>query len=166
MCDRRHQDEEIATLQLLYERGARVDALSDNLNTHLQHAAFRDGVVRALLDCGASVSVSNGRKETALHWACRKDAANAVAQLLRARADPDAPDYENKTSFHVACMGPMNARKRGIVHALAACSRESTCSDTKETWPNLEFEPDDMELFFAPAPKARPTPSRRCSPPD
>lgn len=105
-----------AVVDLLVARGAPLDALSHNrmANTAL-HAALAisgdAGVVRRLIDAGASVTAPGGGGYTPLHLAASRGNGDAITLLLARGADPAARTADGQTPADVA-------RARG--HAAAA----------------------------------------------
>lgn len=75
----------------------------------LMHAAYAGSLetVEALLDAGADVNASNGRRATALHWAIA-DPAKMKLLLIRG-ADVNAKTVEGRTPLHIAVMRPASA---------------------------------------------------------
>ena len=75
----------------------------------LMHAAYAGSLeaMEALLDAGADVNVSNGRKATALHWAI-SDPAKMKLLLIRG-ADVNAKTVDGRTPLHIAVMRPAGA---------------------------------------------------------
>jgi ankyrin repeat protein len=75
----------------------------------LMHAAYAGSVetMEALLDAGADVKASNGRKATALHWAISDPAKMKL--LLMKGADVNAKTVDGRTPLHAAVMLPAGA---------------------------------------------------------
>jgi ankyrin repeat protein/mono/diheme cytochrome c family protein len=75
----------------------------------LMHAAYAGSVetIEALLDAGADVKASNGRKATALHWAISDPAK--IKLLLMKGADVNAKTVDGRTPLHSAVMLPTGA---------------------------------------------------------
>jgi ankyrin repeat protein/mono/diheme cytochrome c family protein len=75
----------------------------------LMHAAYAGSVetMEALLDAGADVKASNGRKATALHWAIADPAKMKL--LVIKGADVNAKTVEGRTALHAAVMLPAGA---------------------------------------------------------
>jgi ankyrin repeat protein len=58
-----------------------------------------------LLDAGADPGETNGRRETALHWAVWRDRSPAIAALLLARGAPiDAQRIDGRTAYAMAVL--------------------------------------------------------------
>ena len=75
----------------------------------LMHAAYAGSVetMEALLDAGADVKASNGRKATALHWAISDP--SKMKLLLMKGADVNAKTVEGRTPLHAAATLPAGA---------------------------------------------------------
>jgi len=72
---------------------------------------YRKESVETLLDHGASISLTNSKKETALHVAARNK-ANFLYTLCYAGADSSAQDCKGHTPIHLAIkMGRRDSRK-------------------------------------------------------
>jgi ankyrin repeat protein len=89
----------------LIRMGARVGKTTDrNGNTPLMTAAgtgFSDAVP-LLLSAAFNAQAANGKGETALHFAARRDDAGIVSRLVAAGAAPNARDTWLNTPLHVA----------------------------------------------------------------
>lgn len=75
-------------------------------STPLMHAASMGtlAIMRALLDAGAEVNATNGRKATALHWAVPDP--EKVRLLLAHGASVDPKTIEKRTPLYLAAMLP------------------------------------------------------------
>ncbi len=121
----------LATVELLLEHGAEIDARNKNKDTSL-HAAENGTVADLLLEHGAEIDSRNKSKDTPLHVAIRKahtfvvstvycntknkhgniiplqlaisdrDATRAVSLLLRRGAEINAIDNDGDTPLHLA----------------------------------------------------------------
>jgi hypothetical protein len=129
----------VAAAAALLRAGASVTQVDSGGNTPLiAQAAAGAGVelLRCLVAAGADVNAKNARKETALHFAARSDAAS-VELLLAAKADPRVVATKGQSALMaaVACVdaltlliragAPLNAkdspqRRTALHHALIA----------------------------------------------
>jgi hypothetical protein len=91
-----------ATVRLLVDRGADVNAKNNYRETVLHLAARREAVVRLLVDRGADVNAKDNNRVTVLHLAAN-EANEAVVQLLVDRgADVNAKDNYDMTVLYRA----------------------------------------------------------------
>jgi ankyrin repeat protein len=85
--------------------------------------------VGLLLDAGADPAGTNGRGETALHWAVRRDRSPKVIRLLLARGAPiDARRIDGRTAYAMAVVfrrdtAAANLRDAGADTTLSAVDR-------------------------------------------
>jgi ankyrin repeat protein len=80
------------------------------LSTRSAVPLYRKESVETLLDHGASISLTNSKKETALHVAARNK-ANFLYTLCYAGADSSAQDCKGHTPIHLAILGCRDSSK-------------------------------------------------------
>lgn len=96
------------TVTTVLRLGGSAQAVDRERMTPLHHAAWlgADAAVEALLAwtpaASLDLSTTDERGLTPLHWAVRGNHAAVVARLLRAGADPDAPDARGFGAVQVA----------------------------------------------------------------
>lgn len=92
---------DLATVELLLDRGAEIDARNDSGNTALHLAAFRGSreVVDALIRRGAEVTLKDKGGFAALDWAAANGFQVIVAKLLNAGADVESRDLLGNTAL-------------------------------------------------------------------
>jgi ankyrin repeat protein len=105
-------------VKLLISRGADVNFRRKD-GTSLLASAPTKGVLKQLLDAGASVDAADNRKQTPLHIACNDAKAQAVEILLKAGADVNAETEHGSTPLLEAVCGKQKSRLP-IVEALLA----------------------------------------------
>ena len=128
-----------ALTRLLVEAGARVDddesiyhstehadleclrvllAQRPRVTGHvLKHMLDREDIAGTtlLLDAGADPAETNGRGETALHWAVWRDRSPAIVTLLLARGAPiDARRVDGRTAYAMAVLFGRNALRDAL----------------------------------------------------
>ncbi|XP_063923686.1 uncharacterized protein LOC135137861 [Zophobas morio] len=93
-------------IELLCEKGINVNAQSQNGMTPLQTACL-EGVqenAKLLLDCGASVNLTDHDDKNSLHYASASPRVNQVIiQVLAKEIDLNAQDKVKTTALHFAC---------------------------------------------------------------
>jgi ankyrin repeat protein len=110
----------IEIAKLLIERGADVNALSDDKWTPL-HFASRFGHTKAvtwLLAHGASVNFQKDDSWTPLHWAAYYGHFQIAMILLKHKAGVNSRDFIGRTPLHRAFEGPESAGQLAVVRLL------------------------------------------------
>jgi ankyrin repeat protein len=101
--------EHLQVVKFLLEKGAAIDATSENGWTPLTLAISEQGeerfeVVRLLLDKGAAINAKNGQGNTPLLMVANGADLDMVRLLLEKGADVDAKDTRGKTSLWKALL--------------------------------------------------------------
>ncbi len=95
---------DMSKVQDLIERGADVNAKSDNEWTPLHWASswVHIEIVELLLKAGADVNAKRNDGWTPLHWASANDSIELAKLLIEKGADLEAKDVEGRTPLHWA----------------------------------------------------------------
>jgi ankyrin repeat protein len=124
-----------ASVALLLERGARIDAPSDHGLTALMYAAGRGhaAVVRALLARGAAVEARDRGGHTPLMFAANGGHLDVAQALLEAGSDRAAKNRAGETAArlaeangHAAVVVALSQRREGAPKRTAEAARSRT----------------------------------------
>lgn len=107
---------------------------------HIAAAAYRTGIVRALLAAGADVRARNHRGAEPLHYACDgipgsqnwnpKAQAAVIARLIAAGADPDALDNSGVAPIHRAVRTRCSAAVKALLDGGARAGLKNKAGST------------------------------------
>ncbi|UXI68531.1 ankyrin repeat domain-containing protein [Tahibacter amnicola] len=124
-------DDDITGAKLLLKQKARPDAQGPMGRTALMAAALAGhaGIVRLLLDAGASVDIADGHATTALMEAARAGAPEVIALIAQRKPDPNRVDHLGRTALVIACQS--RQARADTVRALLALGidRRRPCGD-------------------------------------
>lgn len=131
----------LEVVSLLIEKGASVQARSQNENTAL-HMAIEEagthkrednryGTILRILDAGAPIDAANWLGESPLHTACYYDMPDIVQTLIDAGARIDLQDLERKLPIHVAA----RSNQPESIAALLKAGAEIDATDKKLNTP-------------------------------
>ncbi|MBK8454703.1 MAG: ankyrin repeat domain-containing protein [Thiofilum sp.] len=88
---------------------------TNNSLLHVATAANEPKVIRALLDKGLVVDITNSTRETPLHWAIQSDALASMQLLLKRGANPNALNQANKNAILIAANLAHDAMLRALL---------------------------------------------------
>ncbi len=120
----------IELVQLLIDKGAKIDALNSNNHSALHGAALNGNpaLIQLLLDKGLNCNQVNASNETPLHFACLSGKKDAVDKLLSHSANCNIRSTRGFTPLDLACL---NDRPELIPSLLA--STQLTRKDIEPT---------------------------------
>lgn len=118
---------DVYCLQLLVQKGARINDADGYGRAALHYAAERDiYCVEVLLQHGANVNVGDGNSDTPLHWAAYKNQVECVNLLLQHGAHIDAVDYNLDTPLSWAARrGNLEVIRILLLHNADATKRNA-----------------------------------------
>ncbi len=146
------QGRHVEVVQMLLDKGANANVISESGNTPLHMAALQGGplVVALLLRAGAAPNTVNKEGKSPLHMAIHPDQdrggyAEIVQLLLQAGADADTKSGDGNAALHTACS--IGATKT-VQQLLAAGADPNLTNNDKQTPLHVVANVECTKLMF------------------
>jgi ankyrin repeat protein len=145
------ESRDVATAIKLIDKGADVNAASDNGTTALLWAAHygETDLVHRLLKAGAKADIRNQFDATPIGEAAVIGSAPVIEMLLKAGVKADTPDHEGQMPLMVvARTGALDAAKALLKHGANVNAKESWGGQSALMWAASQSQPEMIKLLI------------------